>query len=203
MDTHQNFIGGEWVDGRHRQAQRQPVQHSTTWSASTPAPTRAGRAGDRRRARRPSRLVARRTPQQRADVLDRDRHRDPRAQGRARHAARARGGQDAARGHRRGDARRRRSSSSSPARRCASPGEQRRLGPARHRGRGHARAGRRGRPHHALELPDRDPGLEDRAGARLRQLRRVQAGRPRAGLAPGRWPRSSPRGRARRACSTS
>ena len=34
-------------------------------------------------------------------------------------------------------------------------------------------------------FPDRDPGLEDRAGARLRQLRRVQARRPRAGLRLG------------------
>ena len=55
-----------------------------------------------------------------------------------------------------------------------------RLGAARRRRRDHARAGRRGRHHHAVEFPDRDPGLEDRAGARLRQLRRVQAGRPRA-----------------------
>ena len=35
---------------------------------------------------------------------------------------------------------------------------------------------------HAVELSDRDSGLEDRAGACLRQLRRVQAGRSRAGL---------------------
>ena len=53
-----------------------------------------------------------------------------------------------------------------------------------HRRRDHARAGGRRRHDHAVELPDRDPGVEDRAGARLRQLRRVQAGRPRARL---RW----------------
>ena len=50
-----------------------------------------------------------------------------------------------------------------------------------HRHRGHARAGRRRRAHHAVEFPDRDSRVEDRAGARVRQLRRVQAGRPRAG----------------------
>jgi hypothetical protein len=60
---------------------------------------------------------------------------------------------------------------------------------------------RRGRPHHAVELPDRDPGLEDRAGARLRQLRRVQAGRPRPGCA---WALAEIISRAacRKACST-
>ena len=50
-----------------------------------------------------------------------------------------------------------------------------------HRHRGHARAGRRRRADHAVEFPDRDSRVEDRAGARVRQLRRVQAGRPRAG----------------------
>ena len=54
-----------------------------------------------------------------------------------------------------------------------------------HHGRGHPRAGGRGRADHALELPDRDPGLEDRAGAGLRQLRGVQARRPGAGLGLG------------------
>ena len=44
---------------------------------------------------------------------------------------------------------------------------------------------RRGRHHHAVEFSDRDSGVEDRAGAVLRQLRRVQAGRPGAGLRVG------------------
>ena len=39
--------------------------------------------------------------------------------------------------------------------------------------------------HHALELPARDPCLEDRARARLRQLRRLQAGGSGAGLRLG------------------
>ncbi len=38
----------------------------------------------------------------------------------------------------------------------------------------HPRAARRRRGHHPLELPDRDPGLEDRSSHRLRQHRRVQ-----------------------------
>ena len=37
-------------------------------------------------------------------------------------------------------------------------------------------ADRRGRRDHAVELPDRDPVVEDRARARLRQHRRLQAG---------------------------
>ena len=47
---------------------------------------------------------------------------------------------------------------------------------ARRRRRGHARAARRHRHHHAVEFSDRDSGVEDRAGALLRQLRGVQAG---------------------------
>ena len=39
-----------------------------------------------------------------------------------------------------------------------------------------ARAARRRRGHHAVELPHRHPGVEDRAGAGLRQRRRLQAG---------------------------
>ena len=43
-------------------------------------------------------------------------------------------------------------------------------------------ADRRRRDHHALELPDRDSVLEDDAGARRRQHRRVQAGERHAPL---------------------
>ena len=82
-------------------------------------------------------------------------------------------------------------------------GRHARLRAPRRRRRGHARAGRRRRPDHALELPDRDPGLEDRAGARLRQLRRAQAGRPGAGHRPGARRDHRPRPACRPACSTS
>ena len=47
-------------------------------------------------------------------------------------------------------------------------------------------------------FPHRDPRLEDRAGARLRQLRGVQAGRARAGLRLGAGRHPGPRGRAAR-----
>ena len=53
---------------------------------------------------------------------------------------------------------------------------------ARCRHRTDARGGRRRRHHRAVEFPDRHSRLEDRARARLRQLRPVQAGRSRAGL---------------------
>ena len=53
------------------------------------------------------------------------------------------------------------------------------------RRRDHARAHRRGGHHHAVELPAGHPGLEDRAGAGLRQLRGVQAGRSGARLRLG------------------
>ena len=59
------------------------------------------------------------------------------------------------------------------------------VGAARRRRRGHARAARRHRPHHAVEFPDRDPGVEDRAGAGLRQHRRDEARRPRPRLRVG------------------
>ena len=73
--------------------------------------------------------------------------------------------------------------------------------PAGRRRRDHARAGRRGGADHAVELPHRDSGLEDRSGARLRQLRGVQAGRSRAGLRVGACPTSSRAPASRRACS--
>ena len=81
----------------------------------------------------------------------------------------ARGRQDAAGGHRRGRARR----PDLPVLRRRMRAHRRRedrVGAPRHRHRGHARAARRRRHDHAVEFPDRDSGLEDRAGARLRQL---------------------------------
>ena len=68
------------------------------------------------------------------------------------------------------------SSSSSRVKCCGCRARSRALGPAGRRRGNHARANRRGRADHAVELSDRDPGLEDRAGARVRQHRRLQAG---------------------------
>ena len=51
----------------------------------------------------------------------------------------------------------------------------------------HPPAARRGRDHHAVELPDGDPVLEDDAGAGHRQHGRVQAGRPTRRIARLSW----------------
>ena len=64
-----------------------------------------------------------------------------------------------------------------PGRRALRAGGDRRAGLHR------APPGRRRRAHHAVELPGRDPGLEARAGADLRQHDRAEA---RAGLAADR-----------------
>ena len=72
-------------------------------------------------------------------------------------------------------------------------GERARLGAPRRRRRDHPRAGRRRRPDLALELPDRHSGLEDRAGAGLRQHAWCSSPPTWCRAAPGRWPRSSAR----------
>ena len=104
MGVHQNFINGEWAQARERRPTSTPP---TLGCGRRVRPRRrgAGARGDRRGARRRSRLGARADPGARRHARP-DRQRDPGAQGRARHAARARGGQDHARGHRRGRARR-------------------------------------------------------------------------------------------------
>ena len=134
---------------------------------------------------------SRSTPQLRYDILKKASDEILAAQGRTRPAAVARGRQDPARRHRRGGARRpdlrflRR-------RMPAHGGRDAGLGASRRRRRDHPRSARRRRPDHAVEFPDRDPGLEDRAGAGLRQHRGDQAGRSGAGfdLGAGRHPAS-------------
>ena len=64
-------------------------------------------------------------------------------------------------------------------------------------------ADRRRRRDHAVELPDRDPVLEARAGARLRQHGRAQARRATRRCSPSASSSSSPRPGCRRASSTS
>ena len=184
-----NYIAGEWVAGssvtrdinpsdlsdvvgEYAQADaKQTDQAIAAARAAAPGLGRVQHAGARRHARQ-------------------DRQRDPRAQGRAGQAAVARGGQDPARGHRRSGARgqhlqvlRRRSAA--PHRRAGA------LRASRRRRRDHARAGRRGGHHLAVEFPVRHPGVEGGAGAGLRQLRGVQAGRPGARARPGPSPTSS------------
>ena len=182
-DVHRNYIAGEWVGRRLRQGQRNPSNVGDVigeYAQADAAQTRAAIAA----AKAAAPAWAAGSIQERSNLLDRVGTRNPRAQGRARPPAVARGRQDAARGHRRGGARgahlqvlRRRSAA--PRRRKAA------VGAPRHRRRGDPRAGRRRRPHHAVEFSDRDSGVEDRAGARLRQHRRVQARRSRARLRVG------------------
>ena len=62
-----------------------------------------------------------------------------------------------------------------------------------------AHADRRRRRDHAVELPDRDPVLEDRAGARLRQHGRLQAGDRHAAARASASSSCSPRRASRRA----
>ena len=180
MELHANLIDGDWVGGEAapniNPANTAEVvgQYARATADDAAARDRGGQGG-----------VPGLEPvgaAERHAVLRKAADEITRAQGRDRHAcSRAR----RARPWPRASARRcgpRRSSTSSPARACACPASslpsvrpgvgveitREPVGPVGH--------------HHALELPDRDPGLEDRAGARLGQHRRHQAGRPRAGL---------------------
>ena len=62
---------------------------------------------------------------------------------------------------------------------------------------------RRGRADHAVELSDRDPGVEDGTGADRRERRRAEAVRPGAALRACGWSRRSPKRVSRAARSTS
>ena len=66
----QNYIGGEWVDGRARARQHQPVRHPATSSASARSRIRTGDRGDHRCGGGLRRWSST-TIQQRADALDR------------------------------------------------------------------------------------------------------------------------------------
>ena len=144
---------------------------------------RSGARGDRRRQSRSS-GVGRGLDPGAIEPPRSCRHRNPRAQGRARQAPVARGRQDAARGRGRGDAGR--AHLQVLRRRSAAPrGRKAAVGASRHRRRGDARADRRRRPHHAVEFSDRDSGVENRARARVRQHGRVQARGPRARMRLG------------------
>ena len=172
---------------------RNPSDTSDVIGEYAPADAGAGRRRASPRRRRRCRAGRRSRIQERADIARPRRQRDPRAQGRTRPSCcRARKA-------------RRCPKASAKSMRAAQifkffAGEALRagrreaaVGAPGHRRRDHARAARRGRHHHAVEFSDRDSGVEDRAGAGLRQHRGVQAGRPGAGHAPGRSPKSSPR----------
>ena len=175
---------------------------STTSSRAIPG-RRRPRSTRRSRPRAPlSRPGREASPEVRSDLLDKV---GTLIMARAKELgtpALARGGQDASRGHGRGDARRahlqifRRRGAAPPR-----PDARIRRGPAIDVA-DLSRGGRRFRPDHALEFPDRDSGLEERAGAGLRQHGGAEARQRRRRPSPTRWPRSSRRRRACRACST-
>ncbi len=158
-----NFIAGEWAERRQRLAQHQPVQHQrrrrrvraglasrtlndaiAAAKAAFPAWSPLDAAGA---LRHPEEGLATRSSPARTSSAACSRARRARPCPRA-SARPARAGQIFA--FFAGEA-------------CASRGEKLAVRASRRRRRDHARAGRRRRPDHALELPDRHPGLEDRA----------------------------------------
>ena len=186
---------------RRPRAQRQSVRHQGHCRRGGARHARAGRGRDCGGEGRIPGVVA-------VDAAGPLRHpqegvgRNPGAQGRAGPAAVARGRQDTA-------GRRRRSGACGAdlcvlcRRMPADGGRETGFRAPRHRHRDHPRSARRRRPDHAVEFPDRDSGLEDRAGAGLRQHRGDQARRPRPRLDLGAGRHPAPRRPARRACSTS
>ena len=195
--SHRRPVGGR----PQGHAQRQSLEHRRHHRRVRAGRPAAGRRRDRRGARRLPQVVAGDDPAARRHPRP-DRHRDHRPQGRARHPPLARRRQDQARRHRRSRACRRHLQvlrAGSAAR--AWPG--RAIGAARHRCRSHARAGGRDRHDHAVELPHRHSRVEDRARARLRQLRGDQARGPRARMRLGAGRDHLAHRAARRACSTS
>ena len=183
MTAHANLVAGKWVSGTETNRNINPSNLDDLVGEYARA--------DAAQAREAIAAAAAAAPgwargnlQERADLLERIGVHHTRAPHRARHAALARGGQDAARGHRRGLARRLHLQVLRGRGRPAHRREDRLH--ATGRGcRDHARADRGGGHHHAVELPARHPGLEDRARAGLRQLRGVQAGRSGARLRLG------------------
>ena len=183
-----NLIDGEWLSDGARSPNVNPSDTNDIVGEAVRGTRAQAEAGDRGRQGGIPGMVAIHA----ASAL---RHpeegvgRDAGPQGRTRPVAVARGRQDAARRRRRSGARRtdlcvlRR-------RMPAHGGREACLGAPRHRHRDHARGARRRRPDHAVEFSDRDPGLEDRAGAGLRQYRGDQAGgaRARLDLGAGRYP---------------
>ena len=195
---HDNLIAGEWKKAASYSPNINPSN-----LADVVGEYAQGDAGDVDAAvaaatRRVSGLGDRQHPgaQRRARQ---DRHRDPRASRRARDLAVARGGQDPARGHRRSHAGR--PDLQVLRRRMPAPvGRAAAFGAPGHRRGDHARADRRGRTDHAVELSDRDPGLEGRRRRSPTATAWCSSPPTSCRARPGRWPRSSrapgiPRGR--------
>ena len=200
-----NFVGGAWQRARRGETYEKrnpwrPSEVTGVFAASTADDAQA--AVEAARARLPG-LGARCRRRAAGGVLLQGRRRD-RGAGRADRAGHdGRDGQAAARGAHGGGARRARSSATRRARRTGRRARSTSRRSTDQTPLHAAPAARRRRPDHAVELPDRDPGLEARPGARLRQHRRAQA-RLR-GAADGPAHRRVLRGgrAAGRACSTS
>ena len=162
-----NLIDGQAVDSADRTHRHQSLEHSDVvgeFARGTRADLDAAIAA----ARRAFAKWSRSTPQERFDILDRAGTEILARKDELGRLLVARAGQAAGRRHRRGRARRR---DLQVLRRRSAARRRRedRLRPARHRRRSHARAARRRRRDHAVEFSARDSGVEDRAGARLRQ----------------------------------
>ena len=188
MALHKNYIDGEWVAG---ESERENINPSDVCDiVGVYAQAGKGASGrSHRRGQGRERGLGRIHAAAARRHSRRGRNGNSRAQGRDRPHAGARRGKAA-----------RRTASPRPCARgrfsiscagSAAPGRRRDcVDAARRRCDDHARTLGRRRHHHAVEFPDRHPGLENRAGARLRQYRRVQARRSRArhGLDAGRDP---------------
>ena len=183
MGVHKNFIAGEWVDGVERHPRHQPLGHQRPRRRIRPGrrrPDRAPRSRPRMRPFPPGRAPRRRSAttscsRVSTEILAR-REELGRLLSREEGKTLPEGIGEATRAGQifdffAGEALR-------------IPGEKFASVRPERRHRGHARAARRRRHHRAVELPDRDPRLEDRPGAGLRQHGRVQARRPRPRLGP-------------------
>ena len=185
-----NLIDGEWLSDGARSPNINPSDTNDVVGEAVRG-TRAQADAAVAAAKAAFPAWSRSTPQVRYDILKKASDEILAPQGRTRPPAVARGRQDLPEGI--GEAARAGPDLRVLRRRMPAHGRREaRLGAARHRRRGHPRSARRHRPDHAVEFPDRDSGLEDRAGAGLRQHRGDQAGRSGAGLdlGAGRYPAS-------------
>ena len=180
---YENFIGGEWVAPTDGRVPREPhARRPASRSARCRLERRRHRARARRRARRQGRVGRGLDDRARAGA-ERDRRRD---RGEPRDARRRRELGERQAGAR--DARRRHPAGGRPLP-LLRGGDPRRGGLDLRDRQGHRRlplprAARRRRADHPVQLPAADGGLEDRAGARRRQLHGRQAGEPDAVVDP-------------------
>ncbi len=158
----QNFIAGAWSKATNAVERHQPLQHRRRDRRVPAGGGSRCEDSDRRRRRPPSPPGRRSTVQQRHDVLKKIGDEIIARKDELGQPAVARRRQDARRRHRRN--RTRRPDLQVLLGRMPAPGRREAgLGASRCRCRSDARAPGRHRPHHAVELPHRHPGLEDRA----------------------------------------